>query len=150
MRITPERVPEQVFPSISEALEYYESMERSGEPMFHPEEIFETEHILDQMLRGIFVKRGITYQYFGDRFRHYAVNVLGLEQKMTNSNKGNLLKALRRGNITPKTLDITFKVMGLQITDCMFELVDVTGIPIADSRNRYTLSHLREEYGRTH
>lgn len=99
----------------------------SGTPMFTPDKVFQTAHFLDQIIRGIFVRLGISKEDFDEMYARYSREVLGLPRPKANSNKGNLTKPLRNGNISPMVFQRTLAVLKLYLTDVEISVVDTDG-----------------------
>ena len=73
---------------------------RIGRHIFSEKDILNTNNVLDMLLRFIFVQNEITIEYFNVKFRDYAKDKVKIFPKKMNSQRNNLLKALRKGNIS--------------------------------------------------
>ena len=109
-----------------------------GVPMFEPDSVAQTPYMLDQMLRGIFVKHKITRDLFNQKYREYALNILGLCGTHVNTSKGNLLKAIHRGNISIRTFRKAMMAIGLEVRDLSVHVTNATGTSLT-----YMLSDLQ-------
>lgn len=107
----------------------------TGVPLFTKEDIGRGKaiNVLDTLLRGFFIQQGITKEIFNYRFHDYALNKLGLHSTELNWTKGNLLKAIYKGNIT-------FFVFRRALMSMGYELRNVTAEITNDQNQRITIS----------
>ena len=69
---------------------------------------------LDRLLLSYIIKNRITKDYFDERHLYYAINVIGIPPDKTSSERSNLLKAIKHGNISPAKFSQFFNVLGLE------------------------------------
>jgi hypothetical protein len=111
-----------------------------GTPMFESDSVAQTPYMLDQMLRGIFVKHNITKENFNRKYRDYALRTLGLHGTHVNTSKGNLLKAIHNGNISIRTFRKAMMAIGLEVRDLSVHVTDTAGTSLT-----YMLSDLQNQ-----
>ena len=71
-----------------------------GRQIFEETDILDTNNVLDMLMRYIFVANKITLEYFNVKFKEYAKGKVKIFPKKMNSQRNNLLKAIRKGNIS--------------------------------------------------
>ncbi len=95
--------------------------------IFVRDDILGTSDMLTQLLRGIFVKNGITYTLLSEKYQDYAINRLGVLPSKVSTSKGNLISAIKRPKVTfKKFFEVVALVLGYQL-DMTFELTDSSG-----------------------
>ena len=99
----------------------------SGDLIFTKEDILKTSDVLSQMLRGIFVEKGITYQYLARRYREYALNTLRILPSKVSTGKGNLMSAIHRPTLSfKKFYEVIVLILEYDL-DMSITLTDATG-----------------------
>ena len=89
----------------------------TGTPLFTKEDIFATTGLWDRILRGLCVRDRITVEYFNERYKDYALNVVFMAEGKVNTEKNNLLKAIKRGGITTNRFMVAVcNVLGYEIS----------------------------------
>ena len=97
-----------------------------GTPMFTTEDINKTTNILAKLLRHIFIKHGITVEYFTAKFKHYAYCELKMHPVTLNTQRYNYIKSLQEDNITYKRfVETVCGILGMSIED--MEIVITSG-----------------------
>jgi len=105
-----------------------DALRRSGTPVFVAADIAESENFLDRFLRMIFVRKRITNEYLATRCRNYAINVLNIHPTKANSPGSNLLRALKKGDISQKRFnEALISVLGYRIEDMEFVSISERG-----------------------
>lgn len=112
-----------------------EQLKHHGDPLFTElDPVFRSSWLLDRMLVKICEENHITEAYFAEKYKLYALKVLGMHPTQASNNRSNLLKALKAGNITFKRfLEVVCKVLAFNIEQVVFEVVEPTGIKQAFS-----------------
>lgn len=100
---------------------------RVGTPLFLPKDVGRSAGLLDHMIRFIMVDSEVTGDYFTGMHRKYASIALGVVKERVAQHKTNLLKALRKGNITFKVFAATLRVLGYSVEDIVFHLTSEDG-----------------------
>jgi hypothetical protein len=131
---------EKAFSTIERARTLKDVLRGTGTPMFTTDQVFATSHFLDHLIRGIFVKLGVSKEDFNEMYARYTVEVLGLPKANANHNKGNLTKPLRNGNISPMVFQRTLAVLKLYLTDVSISVIDTDG-----EETTFRLSEFKEE-----
>lgn len=99
----------------------------SGDLIFTKEDILKTSDVLSQMLRGIFVEKGVTYQYLARRYREYALNTLRILPTKVSTGKGNLMSAIHRPILSfKKFYEVVVLILGYDV-DMTITLTDHMG-----------------------
>lgn len=106
---------------------HVDSMRTTGTLIFEPSQVCETTHKHDRILRGFLVQNRVTVEYFGERFRSWAMISRGVFHTEVNTQKNNLLKALRKGYITFNKFEEALEVLGYHIKDTAYEISDESG-----------------------
>lgn len=108
-----------------------EHLKQVGELMFKPEDIYAERHLLDILIRKIFVSEHITDKYFKMKYKQYACNVLGMMPNQANNNLANLEKALKAGKISFKRfIEATVYVLNYKIRNFGIQLDDEHGVSL--------------------
>ena len=108
----------------------------SGELMFTEDQIYETPYMLDQLLREVLVKQGVTRDLFVHRFKNYATRELGLHSTTLNSTRGNTLKAMYRGNVSPLIFRRVLLALGYEVRNMTVELTTDRGQHLTFALNK--------------
>lgn len=109
---------------------------RTGTPLFTRDQITEHPDILVKLLRLILVDNNVSVEEFTVKFRTYALETLRMHPTKINTQKRNLLVAMRKSRITWKRfVEIVSYVLGFNITDLHIALVTDKG-----KDKKYTLS----------
>jgi hypothetical protein len=88
-----------------------------GEPMFTHADVLATPYILDRLVRGVCVKNRISRQYLQEMYVKYALETLGLTPKQASDGKQNIVKNLRKQNITPLVFFRTLRALDFDLED---------------------------------
>lgn len=93
-----------------------EQLKLCGEPLFTEEEMNATCDHLVHMFRQLCVVEHITKEYFDEKYRRYAITVLGKTPQAASNNKSNIIKMLKRGDKISwkKFIELTELVLGLK------------------------------------
>lgn len=93
-----------------------EKLKLSGDLLFTEEEMNATCDHLVHMFRQLCVVEHITKNYFDQKYRHYAITVLGKTPQAASNNKSNIIKMLKRGDKISwkKFIELTELVLGLK------------------------------------
>ena len=82
---------------------------------------------LDRIILDYVLKHRITKEYFDEKHLDYAIRVLGMAPAKTSSDKSNLLKALKHGNISPNKFAEFFNIMGLEPREISMRFIPKRG-----------------------
>ena len=106
-----------------------EQLKHHGDPLFTElDPVYKSSWLLDRMLVKICSENHITEAYFAEKYKLYALKVLGMHPTQASNNRSNLLKALKAGNITFKRfLEVVCKVLAFNIEQVVFEVVEPSG-----------------------
>lgn len=97
-------------------LDQVEKLKQEGPPLFTREEMNATCDFLVHVFRQLCVDEHISKRYFDEKYRHYAVTVLGKTPQAASNNKSNIIKMLKKGDKISwkKFLELTHLVLGLK------------------------------------
>ncbi len=99
----------------------------AGSPLFSREEVLESRHEDDILLRSIFVEYNISKEWFSQQCRKYAIEVLGLLPSQANTPGSNLIRALKTGNISNQRYNEALRVLNYSIVDQSVTIRDPEG-----------------------
>ena len=116
----------QVFEDVTGALlpmDQEELLKQIGEPLFSEEDVNATCDLLVHAFRQLCAKENITKEYFAEKYKRYAITVLGKTPQSAANNRANIEKMLKRGDRISwkKFLELTQLVLGLKP-----ELISIT------------------------
>lgn len=137
--ILPEQVPS-IMPSLGESsifqdfvdevanllpLNETEELKNSGELLFTEKEAAATNDLLVSIFRKLCVQEHITLPYFNEKYKQYAIMILGKTPQSAANNRTNILKMLKRGDKLSwkKFLELTQLVLGFRPEDVMIRFV---------------------------
>ena len=110
------------------SMDELEKLKHQGPLLFTEQDIYATSWPLDQVLRELCVRNSITEAYFTERYKLYALQVLGKHPTQASNDRSNAVKALKLGHITYKRLiEIAENVLGLKIMNMKFVFSDNKG-----------------------
>ena len=92
-----------------------ELLKESGDPLFTEEEANAACDQLVHVFRQLCVKERITVDYFNEKYKSYAIKVLGKTPTSAANNRANIIKMLKKGDSISwkKFLELTHLVLGL-------------------------------------
>ena len=127
----------------------FEPLKKEGQLIFTEEDVKSSKSPLDYLLRSLFYQTSVTDAYFNARHRQYAGDLNMDFQKATNA-KNNLMKALRKGNITiSRFIEALVNVLRLSVKDIRWEVIDEKGcVKIIDMTHGYVTKEEAEEMDR--
>lgn len=95
-----------------------EVLKTSGRPIFTIDDVRAVSTPLDRILRMVFVKNRVTYEYFNQCCRKYAIEVLHSHQTQINSVGSNIVRTLQKGNISHgRFFEALVDVLGYKLID---------------------------------
>lgn len=103
-----------------------EAIRRVGTPLFTEDQITETTWDLDKLLRRICVEHNITEEYFSECYKNYACNEYTEHVTLINNQKTNLLRTMKAGFITMKTLKRVLAILNFTVVDMSLKIMDVS------------------------
>ena len=97
-------------------LDQVEQLKKIGDPLFTPEEVNASSDLLVHTFRRLCAEESITMDYFCEKYKHYAITVLGKTPQAAANNRANIIKMLKRGERLSwkKFLELTQLVLGLK------------------------------------
>lgn len=100
---------------ISSVLES-DSLKETGELLFTEKEASATSDLLVGVFRKLCVQEHVTLPYFNEKYKQYAIMVLGKTPQSAANNRTNILKMLKRGDKLSwkKFLELTQLVLGFR------------------------------------
>lgn len=127
----------------------YEPLKQEGQLIFDQNDVKESCSLLDHLLRSLFYTTHVTDAYFNARHRQYAMD-LNLEPADATNKKNNLMKALRKGNITfTRFVEAIVNVLHLCIKDLQWLVTDEKGVEhIIDLQHGYVTREEKERMDR--
>lgn len=102
-----------------------ERLKYEGDLLFTPEEITATSDLLVSVFRKLCVQEHVTLSYFKERYKQYAILILGKTPQSADNNRTNILKMLKRGDKLSwkKFLELTQLVLGFKPEDVIIRFV---------------------------
>jgi hypothetical protein len=120
-----------------------EALKEQGELIFTENDpIFYSTYPLDQVAVKLCQDSRITEPYFQERYKMYAIKVLGQHPQQASTQRSNMLKMMRRGHITFKRLmEFCCRVLGMPLKTLAFEFnhptkTNTVDIVLTDLNNR--------------
>lgn len=111
-----------------------EQLRQEGTPLFTEKDVGATSDIILSMFRRLCVQEHITKEYFDEKYKQYAILVLGKTPQSAMNNKANIVKELKKGEklSSRRFMELTQLVLGLKPTLATFVFVteDNQEIPI--------------------
>lgn len=112
-------------------------LREGGSPLFTKDQVNETPYPLDRIIRAIIVDNHISKEYFSERAKTYAKLTLGIHQTKVGNYKSNILKTLKKGNISiRKFFEIVHHILGFPISDIKVNLATDENIRSYHVNNR--------------
>lgn len=102
---------------VTMSLDDVERLKNVGEPLFTKDDIYATADQLSQLFRSICVENHITEAYFNEKYKQYAINVLGKTPQSAANNRANTIKLMKHGDrlTWKKFLEIVTLVLGIRL-----------------------------------
>ena len=101
-------------------------MVRAGTMIFTEQDILRVTYPLAKILRMILVENNVTYEVFHRKHREYAEKS-GMTGSDANSNKNNLLRAMKKPKVTYDHVEtVVCVILGLNLLNLEFTLRDCT------------------------
>ncbi len=89
--------------------------------------IWHSTYPLDQVAVQLCKDSRITEPYFQEKYKNYAIKVLGQHPQQASTQRSNMLKMMRRGHITFKRLmEFCCRVLGMPLKTLAFEFKQPT------------------------
>ena len=97
-------------------LDEIEKLKLEGPLLFNEEEANATCDLLVHTFRQLCLVEHVTKKYFDEKYKRYAVTVLGKTPQAASNNKSNIIKMLQKGDKISwkKFLELTHLVLGLK------------------------------------
>ncbi len=99
----------------------------AGTPLFVREEVLETRHDCDILLRSVFVEYNVSKEWFSAQCRKYAIEVLGLLPSQANTPGSNLIRALKTGNISNQRYAEALRILNYTVVNQSVTIRDIEG-----------------------
>lgn len=110
------------------AVDSLEILKEEGPLIFTENDpIWHSTHPLDRVAVRLCKDSRITELYFQERYKNYAIKVLGQHPQQASTQRSNMLKMMRRGHITFKRLmEFCCRVLGMPLKTLAFEFKQPT------------------------
>lgn len=104
------------------------ALKEQGPLVFGPEDpIYQSPELLDRLVMQICAECRITIAYFEEKYKLYAIRVLGYDPQKALTQRSNMLKMMRKGHITMRRfLEFVCRVLELPLEKVRFEFVQPT------------------------
>lgn len=126
-----------------QAVDELEALKEQGDLIFTENDpIWHSTYPLDQVAVKLCQDSRITEPYFQEKYKMYAIKVLGQHPTQASTQRSNMLKMMRRGHITFKRLmEFCCRVLGMPLKSLAFEFNHPTrdntvDIVLTDLNNR--------------
>lgn len=105
------------------AVDSLEILKEEGPLIFtESDPIWHSTYPLDQVAVQLCKDSRITEPYFQEKYKNYAIKVLGQHPQQASTQRSNMLKMMRRGHITFKRLmEFCCRVLGMPLKTLAFE-----------------------------
>lgn len=93
-----------------------ELLKTEGEPLFTEKEMNASCDLLVHTFRRLCVEQHVSREYFEEKYKRYAITVLGKTPQAAANNRANIIKMLKRGDKISwkKFIELTELVLGLK------------------------------------
>lgn len=100
-----------------------ESLKYEGPMLFTEKETTETSDLLVSVFRRLCVQEHVSLAYFNEKYKQYAILILGKTPQSAANNRTNILKMLKHGDKLSwkKFLELTQYVLGFKPEDVAFK-----------------------------
>lgn len=106
-----------------------EVLKEQGKPLFSENDpIYNSTQVLDRFVIRCCQDNHITEPYFHEKYTRYAINVLGYHPTQASTQRSNMLKMMKKGNITFKRfIEFCCRVLDMPLNKMSFEFTKPSG-----------------------